>query len=148
MRTLVKIALVAAVMVAPMGAMSDEEGDVKYRQLIMKGMSAHAGAISQIAKGKVSQDAALERHADALLELTKMIPSAFKNNSMAGKTRATEKIWSDWAGFDSKSGKFERDALAVATAAKSGPSAVKGALKELFSNCKSCHDDYRASKKK
>ena len=54
MKTLVKIVLVAAVMVAPMGAMSDEEGDVKYRKAIMKGVAGHAGAIAQIANGKVS----------------------------------------------------------------------------------------------
>ena len=147
MRTIVKVALMAAVLAAPMGAMADEEGDVKYRQAVMKGVAGHAGAIAQIANGKVSHDSALEGHAHALLELTKMIPSAFKNETLAGKTTASDKIWSDWSGFDGKAGKFERDALAVVTASKSGPGAVKATLKELFSNCKGCHEDYRVKKK-
>ena len=47
-----------------------------------------------------------------------------------------------------KSGEFERDAMAVAAAAKDGPAAVKGTLKALFANCKACHKDYRVKKKK
>ena len=135
-------------MVAPMGAMSDEEGDVKYRKAIMKGVSGHAGAISQIAKGKVSHSGDLQMHADALVQLTKMIPAAFKNKSMGHKTTSNDKVWSDWAGFDGKAGEFERDAIAVAAAAKNGPDAVKGTLKALFSNCKGCHKDYRVKPKK
>ena len=148
MRTFVKVALVAAVMVAPMGAMSDEEGDVKYRKAVMKGVAGHAGAIAQIANGKVSHTGDLQMHADALVDLTKMIPAAFKNKSMGHKTTSNDKVWSDWAGFDSKSGEFERDAMAVAAAAKNGPDAVKGTLKALFNNCKGCHKDYRVKKKK
>lgn len=147
MRTVLKVVLVAAVMVTPMGAMSDEEGDVKYRQAVMKGVAGHAGAIAQIAKGNVSQDSALQGHAHALLELAKMVPSAFKNESLAGKTTATAKVWSDRAGFDDKAGELEQAAAAIVTAAKSGPGAVKAKLGDLFDTCKGCHKKYRKKKK-
>ena len=121
MKTLVKVALVAAVMVAPMGAMSDEEGDVKYRKAVMKGVAGHAGAIAQIANGKVSHSGNLQMHADALVDLSKMIPAAFKNKSMGHKTTSSDKIWSDWAGFDGKTGEFERDAIELQRQPKMDP---------------------------
>ena len=143
MRTVLKVVLVVAVMVTPMGAMSDEKGDIKYRQAIMKGNSSHAGAIALIAKGNVSQDSALQGHAHALLELAKIMPAAFKNNSAASGTRAKTEVWSDWAGFEGKAQAFEKAAMAIVTASKSGPGAVKAKLGDLFDTCKSCHKNYR-----
>ncbi|MFT5173110.1 MAG: cytochrome c556 [Gammaproteobacteria bacterium] len=148
MRTVLKVVLMAAVMAAPMSAMSDDEGEVKYRKGVMKAISGHAGAIAQIANGKVSHDAALMGHAHALVEVSKQVSAAFKNKAMGHKSTADGKVWSDWAGFDGKAGDLERAALAVATAAKSGPGAVKGKLKDLFATCKGCHKDYRVKKKK
>ena len=147
MRSVLRVALVAMVMTAPMSAMSDEKGDIKYRQAIMKGVAGHAGAIAQIAKGTVTQDASLQGHAHALLELAKMVPSAFKNESV-GDSKAKPGVWSDWSGFDGKAGDMERAAMAVATASKSGPGAVKAKLGDLFGTCKGCHKEYRVKKEK
>lgn len=148
MKTVLKVALVALVIAAPMGAMSTEKGDIKYRQSIMKGIAAHAGAIAQIANGNVSHDAALQGHAHALLELTKMVPSAFKNKAGVGSTRAKADVWSDWSGFESKAGDMKRAATDVAEASKAGPAAVKVKLSALFDTCKGCHKGFRAKKKK
>jgi cytochrome c556 len=141
------IKLFAAVIVAlPMAAGADDEGDIKYRQAIMKGLSGHGGAIAQIAKGKVSHTAALKGHAHALLELTKLVPAAFKNQT-TGKSRSKGEVWSDWSGFDGKAGDMERAALDVVKAADSGPEAVKKTLGPLFDSCKGCHKNYREKKK-
>jgi cytochrome c556 len=146
MKSFFKAALVAAVIGSPLVASADDEGDIKYRQAVMKGIAGHAGAIAQIAKGKVSHDAALAGHAHALLELSKLVPAAFKNKT-SGESRSKPGVWSDWSGFDSKSGDFERAALEVSQAAKNGPGAVKGKLGGLFDTCKGCHKEYREKKK-
>lgn len=132
----------AAIVALPMAAGADDEGDIKYRQAVMKGISGHAGAIAQIAKGKVSHADALQGHAHALMELSKLVPAAFKNQT-SGKSRAKEEIWSDRSGFEGKAKDFERESLAVAEAAKAGPDAVKSALGGLFDTCKGCHKNYR-----
>lgn len=137
------IRICAAAMVAlPLAAGADDEGDIKYRQAVMKGVAGHAGAISQIAKGNVSHTDALEGHAHALLELSKMVPAAFKNKT-TGDSRSKAEVWTDWSGFESKASDFERAAMAVAEAAKSGPEAVQPTLGELFDTCKGCHKDFR-----
>jgi cytochrome c556 len=129
MKNLLRVVLMAAAMAAPTGAMSDDQGEVKYRKRVMEAISGHAGAIAQIANGKVSHDSALQEHAHALAGVSKLVPAAFKNKAMGYKTTSNDKVWSDWAGFDSKAGGLEVAALAVATAAKSGPGAVKGSSK-------------------
>ena len=135
--------ILGAVMLAtPLAGVADDEGDIKYRQAVMKGISGHAGAIAQIAKGKVSHTGALKGHAHALLELSKMVPAAFKNQT-TGKSRAKGGVWSDWSGFDGNAGKLETAALSVAEAAKSGPDAVAKTLEALFDTCKGCHKEYR-----
>jgi len=124
------------------GAFADDEGDIKYRQAVMKGVAGHAGAIAQIAKGKVDHVDALEGHAHALLELSKMVPAAFRNQT-SGESRAKDEIWSDRAGFEQKAGDLRDAAMALAEAAKSGPDAAKARLGDLFDTCKACHKEYR-----
>ena len=147
MKNIAKAVLIAAVVGAPLVAGASEEGEVKYRKAIMKGIAGHAGAIAEIAKGNVGHTGHLQGHAHALVELSQLVPSAFKNNAMGFKTTAKEEVWSDWAGFDSKAGDLERASLAVVEAAKSGPGAVKGKLGDLFDTCKACHKEYRVKKK-
>lgn len=142
MKGLIRGVLLAGLLVTPLAAMSDDAGDIKYRQSVMRGNSGHAGAIAQIANGKVSHTDALQGHAHALLELSKMVPAAFKNQT-SGKSRAKAQVWSDRAGFEAKAADFERASMAVAEAAKSGPDAVKGTLGDLFDACKACHKAYR-----
>ena len=120
MKSLVKAALVAAAIGSPLAA-------------------------AQIAKGKVSHDDALVGHAHALVELSKMVPAAFKNKT-SGDSAAKPEVWSDMAGFEAKAKDFENAAMAVADAAKNGPGAVKGTLGELFDTCKACHKEYRVKK--
>jgi cytochrome c556 len=146
MKSFLRAALVAGIVGVPLGVAADDEGDIKYRQAVMKGVAGHAGAIAQIAKGKVSHSAALKGHTHALLELSKLVPSAFKNKTM-GESRSKGGVWSDWSGFDGKAGEFERAALAVDKAAAQGPGAVKGKLGALFDTCKGCHKEYREKKK-
>ena len=137
--------IAVAMLAAPLGVLADDEGEIKYRQALMKSAAGHAGAIAQIAKGKVSHTDALQGHAHALLEVSKQVPSAFKNETR-GDSRSKPVVWSDWPGFDGKAGDFERAALAVANAAKDGPGAVKAKLGDLFDSCKGCHKEYRTKK--
>ncbi len=147
MKTVMRAALVAAAMGLPLSAASDDEGDIKYRQAVMKSVSGHAGAIAQIAKGKVSHVDALVAHAEALADVTAMVPAAFKNQAGVGDASdAKAEIWSDWAGFESRAKDLHDAALAVAEAAESGPDAAGAKLEALFDACKACHKDYRVKR--
>ena len=146
MRGLMIKGLAAALVALPLTTAADDAGDIKYRQAVMKGIAGHAGAVAQIAKGKVSHTAALSGHTHALYELTKLVPAAFKNET-SGKSRSKANVWSDWSGFDGASGDMERAALALNEAAKAGPAAAAAKLGDLFDTCKGCHKEYRAKKK-
>lgn len=145
MNSFMKAALVAVTMAAPLAAAASDEGDIKYRQAVMKGMAGHAGAISQIAKGNVSHTDALAAHANALAELSRMVPAAFKNKT-SGDSAAKPEVWSDRSGFEDNAKSLQDGAMAVAGAAGDGPAAVNAKLGALFDACKACHKDYRVKK--
>lgn len=145
MNGFMKAALVAVTMGVPLALAASDEGDIKYRQAVMKGIAGHAGAISQIAKGNVSHTDALASHANALLELSKMVPAAFKNKT-SGDSAAKPEVWSDRSGFEGKATDLQDGAMAVADAASAGPEAVGAKLNALFDACKGCHKDYRVKK--
>ena len=123
-----------------------QEGDVKYRQAIMKTVGGHAGAVAQIAYGGVGHTSHLKGHAHALLEVTKLVVTAFEANAMTEDppTRAKPEIWAEWDKFKQKANDLEEAAAAVAAAADTGDTgAVAAALDPLWDACKGCHKPYR-----
>ena len=149
MKKLLTIVAAAAVALATASAIAQDEDEpnYKYRNNIMKGVSAHAGSIAMIAKGQVAHTGHLSAHASALEALANQTLAAFKQKSTGGKSRAKDEIWSDWGDFEAKVKDFQMASAAVAEAANSGDaSAVGGKLGALFDTCKGCHKKYRAAK--
>lgn len=125
----------------------NEEGAIKYRQAVMKGIAGHAGGIAQISKGNVPFKDQLNGHAHALHELAQYVPAAFKQKAMKGKTKAKDKIWKDWDDFEAKVQDLQAATEKLASAAKSGDMAGVGKhLEATFESCKGCHKEYRKKK--
>jgi cytochrome c556 len=140
-------ALVAtiAVFVTGVGVAQDFVGQ---RQAYMKSVARSAKAGSDMMKGSIPFDA--QKAADAMATIAAGWASyvkLFPPGSDAGETRASPKIWQDFAGFEAKAKKLGGDAAAAQTAASNGADAFKAAFNELAKNCNSCHDDYRVQRK-
>ncbi len=128
-------------------AAEDDEGAIKYRQSVMKGVGGHTGAIYQIVKNNNPNKGHLQAHARSLSDLMGMISAAFQQQTSGGKTRAKAEIWSDAAGFDSATRDAESAARAFSAAAGSGNEAeIANKLDVLLDTCKGCHRDYREKK--
>ena len=126
----------------------DDEGAIKYRQSVMKGVGGHTGAIVQIVKKNNPNKGHLTSHADALEELLEMVNDAFGPQTSGGETRAKAKIWTDASGFKEAARKAQTAARAFHEATESGNDAAIGRrLDALLDTCKGCHDDYREKKK-
>lgn len=125
----------------------DDEGAIKYRQSVMKGVGGHTGAIVQIVKKNNPNKGHLTAHADALEELLEMVNAAFDPKTSGGETRAKAKIWTDTAGFREAARKSQNAARAFHEATESGnEGAIGRRLDALLDTCKGCHDEYREKK--
>lgn len=127
-------------------ALSAQEGPVKYRQSIMNTVGGHAGAVAQIAYGGVPHKDYLAGHAHALVEVSKQVTIAFKEQAMTEDppTLAKAAIWEEWDEFEAKAGDLEKAAGEVAQAAESGDTeAVAAKLDPLWDACKGCHKKFK-----
>ena len=87
--------------------------------------------------------------AEDLAKNARKIRGAFKTQTLAGATRGTDKIWTNWSGFTQNAGNLASAAELLALAASSGSmSAVKNSMKTVGGNCGKCHKGFRAKKKK
>ncbi len=140
-------ALVAtlAVVVTGVGVAQDM---VSQRQAYMKSVSRSAKTGSDMIKGTIPFDA--QKAADAMATIAAGWASyvkLFPPGSDVGETRASPKIWQDFAGFEAKAKKLGDNATAAQKAAANGADAFKAAFDEVAKNCVSCHDDYRTARK-
>ena len=118
-------------------AMADDEDYIKYRQQIMKSISANLKATSMLLKGKVNLDGQLHRHAQALEDSGKVLEKLFPEGSDFGETDAKPAVWEDSAGFLKEVNKFKQ-----ATAAFNSSPSMK-TFGAVGKTCKSCHKAYR-----
>ena len=128
------------------GAVSAQEGTVKYRQGLMGAIGGHAEAIAQISYGGVDYTDHLVGHTEALKALTTLVLTAFREEAITEDppTRAKAEIWKEWAEFEGYVSDLQQAAADVAeTAAGGDVGAVAGSLDPLWDACKSCHDSFR-----
>lgn len=141
-------AAIAVTMVAAgsfSAAESTGEGLIKYRQSVMGAIGGHMGAIARIVRGEADLGDQLMAHAEALNDLSMMIPDAFQEASAEGvETRALPAIWSDSDGFAAKTEAFQTASADLVAAVESGDQdAIGAAFGPVGGSCKGCHDDYR-----
>jgi cytochrome c556 len=129
-------------------AQADDETTIKYRQSVMKGLSAHTGAMFQIVKKGIPHKGHLLAHARAHNDLVAMANDAFKAETSGGKTRAKPKIWTDFAGFEKAARKAEMASAALLAAVDSGNEMeISEKFGAVTDTCKGCHKEYREKKK-
>ncbi len=118
-------------------AIADDEDYIKYRQQIMKSISANLKASSMLLKEKVNLDGQLHRHAQALEDSGKVLEKVFPEGSDFGETDAKPAVWEDSEGFLKEVNKFKQ-----ATAAFNSSPSMK-TFGAVGKTCKSCHKAYR-----
>jgi len=119
----------------------------KVRHDIMEVFGKGFGKISKIMKGEEGTPAELPTIAKKMAEASTKTKASFEKDTrgMEGFTEAKDEIWDNWEDFADRLDKMEVDAQAFAAAAETGDMAQIGpAMKQLGSNCKSCHDKYKA----
>ena len=130
-------AALAAVVVAA------TEGEVEYRQHTMQAVGGHMQAAVDILRQKVTHSDHMSLHADALADLSEILPSLFPEGSDGGD--ALPEIWEDPENFAERLSAVRDAAVGFSSAAGSTDMAALGeAFQALGQACKGCHDNYRA----
>lgn len=81
--------------------------------------------------------------AETVLKNFKSFPGLFREGSITPDSRATDKIWENWADFTKRLKAEERSAEAMLAAAKSGDEdAYLKAVGDLTGRCSNCHLTY------
>jgi cytochrome c556 len=120
----------------PAASMSDEQL-VQARTAAMK----QNGQILRGAK-ELSGDKAVTA-ASTILKNFKSFPGLFREGSLTPDSRATAKIWQNWADFTNRLKAEEKNAEAMLAAAKAGDKkAYEAAISALKKPCSSCHLTY------
>jgi cytochrome c556 len=140
----------AALLALAQGAAQADSADkvIAYRQLVMKSIGAHIGAIVSVVKGEVSYTGHVAAHASAIAAAARMIPDIFPEGTAEGETRAKPEIWQDWEKFTAAAGTVQREAAKLAEVAAGGDVAAIGAqLGALGNGCGGCHKPFRKEKR-
>jgi cytochrome c556 len=81
--------------------------------------------------------------ANTILKNFQSFPGLFREGSITPDSRATPKIWENWADFTKRMKAEEASAKAMLDAAKAGKTeAYEAAIDKLKSRCSSCHLTY------
>ncbi|WP_286829524.1 MULTISPECIES: c-type cytochrome [Kordiimonas] len=125
----------------------DRFHESQVRHDVMEVFGKGFGKISKIMKGEEGSPADFPAIAADMADAASKTKASFEKDTrgMHGFTEAKDNIWENWDDFAERLDKMETDAQAFLAAANSGDMAQIGpAMKELGSNCKSCHDKYKA----
>jgi len=146
--TLAASAVVMAMTLAAPAVQANDEGEIKYRQALMKSVGGHMGAIVGILKGTTANAANLQVHTDGMAALAGIASSAFPAGSDFGETTVLPVVWEKPDEFAAAMKKFQDAANGMAAAGKSGDlGQVGAALGPLGESCKNCHENFREKKK-
>ena len=135
-------ALILATLLASPLAFGNE-AEINYRQSAMKAVGGHMSSMGAILRGRVHfEDFAI--HANAMNELSRVVPKVFPEGSGGGKSESLPAVWEKPAEFQKAMDAFVKAANGMAEAANSGDMGKIGpAMQSLGQSCKGCHDDFR-----
>lgn len=123
---------------------------IEARKKIMRGIAGNMKRIkiTMQAGAGVGPMRQIKWAAEDIAKLARQIPDAFKHQTLAGVTTATDKIWDDWSGFTQIATNFVSSAEVLALAADGQDmGGVKNGFKTVGANCGKCHKAYRVKKK-
>jgi len=126
------------------------EAAIKYRQGAFSVMAAHFSRVAMMAQGIQPFDAkTAAENAELVGNLSRLPFTAFGPGTDKGApNRSKDEIWKESAKFKAASDKMVAEAAKLEAAARGGDfEALKTAVGTLGRSCKSCHDDFRGSKR-
>jgi cytochrome c556 len=148
---LVGLSLVIILALGP--AVADHEdlppGPIRDRHLLMEDIGKQAEQINDALKAGAAgeQAATIETAAKALAADALQITALFPTGSLDPKSRALPAIWENWKTFEEGASSLAKSASALASSAASGDTKdIKEKARQVFSVCKSCHDQFRRPK--
>jgi cytochrome c556 len=116
------------------------EGEVDYRQNVLKAVGGHMQSMADIVRQKVPHNAHLALHANAMADMASIAHTLFPPTSAGGD--ALPAIWTNTDDFAKRVTAFEEAAAGLKTAVDSG-AGVGPAFQALAQACRDCHDNYR-----
>lgn len=125
------------------------EDPIAARQALMSNNGAAAAVAGGMMKGEIPYTPAVGKAVLAAFNATGATYGDFfpEGSFDPAKSKASEKIWTDRAGFLAELEKFHAAAMAgVEAAGREGPpdlEAFKAAVDPAFGSCKSCHEAYQ-----
>ena len=139
-----RIALIIATNISTLVAPFAASDAIEQRIRIMKANGAATKEAAAMLKGQAPFDLAkiqsiLRDYQENTTKFITLFPDDTKNG---GDTSASQKIWSDPAGFKAENEKFANDAKAAASAIKDEAS-FKVNFPVVIKNCGDCHESYR-----
>ncbi len=118
----------------------------QLRQGLLRLVAWSWGPTAGMLKSKKFDAAVVEKSATRIMQLSQMIPDAFKldTTKFNVKTRARAAVWASNSEFVSKAGGLTKAANELLAAAQSGDEkAMFKAAAGVGKACGACHDDFR-----
>ena len=122
----------------------DAEDVIKYRQNMMKTISMHYKSLKLLSAGRITQPDQWQPQAQGLNNMTKMITTAYPEESDFGDTDAKESIWENKTDFNEKADDLVKFSGQLVSAIEQGKQQqASELLREVSQSCKNCHKKYR-----
>jgi cytochrome c556 len=122
-------------------------GPIRDRHELMEGIGKNAKTINEAMKvGNFGPDSRVGPAAQEISTSASKIPGLFPPGSTNPKSRAKPDIWTHWKKFEENAKLLEARAGDLANEAAAGGN-VPVKAQEMFSTCKSCHDEFRTPEK-
>ena len=158
MKKLMAIAIATTTLSVGFIAIAADDGPhdsaIKGRQAMFQTYNFNMGILGAMAKEKMDYDADMASEAAANLQAaanfgqSSMWPAGSDNTDpVNARTRALPEIWSTYPAVVEKADALKKSTAVLADQAGGGLSALQGAIGDVGSSCKGCHDDFRAEKK-
>ena len=146
--------LIALLTLAGPTLAADVDGQIKYRQNVMKALGGHVGAADRIVRGQVPMTEQLELHAAGAADIAAILPSLFPRETVPPEaefsgatveTKATETILEKPEAFEKAAGQAKQATADFLKAVKAGAdqAALTSAFRAIGKSCKGCHKDFR-----
>ncbi len=122
-------------------------GPIRDRHELMEKIGKNAKIIGDALKaGQMGPESGIGPAAMEISTSAAKIPALFPKGSTDPKSRAKPEIWTNWKKFEESAKLLEARAGEVANEAAAGGN-IPVKAQEMFSTCKTCHDDFRKPEK-
>ena len=126
-------------------AQTASEKAIRARQSAYYLMAQQMAHINATIKGDITFDkAALEKSADAVDLIGRLVPDYYPAGSEQGNTKAKPEIWKEAPRFGQLSQALQGETAKLRAAVRGGDlAAIKAAFGATSKSCKACHEAYK-----